>query len=146
MEFAKTFESSYSIETLDEFHDLKPVCGAKPGLVRLHDNCSCLFLFMAKFNIDVPHGQDRDAVVAKLRSFFKQALDDAPDAVSEVEETWDEQGNLAFAFSAMGFRVAGNMVTDEEKIIVGGDLPFAAMPFRGALESQIKERLQQAIA
>ena len=100
---------------------------------------------MAKFSIDVPHEQDRDAVVGKLRAYLKSAMEDAPAAVSEVEETWDDEGNLDFAFSAMGFRVAGKVVTDNEKIIVGGNLPFAAMPFRGALESQIKERLQQAI-
>lgn len=101
---------------------------------------------MAKFSIDVPHEQDRAAVIEKLRNYLKLAIEDAPQAVSEVEETWDEEGNLDFAFSAMGFRVAGKVVTDEEKVTVGGDLPFAAMPFRGALETQIKERLRKAIA
>jgi len=69
---------------------------------------------MPKFNIDLAHGQDRAAVVEKLRSFLQSAIDDKPDVVSEVEESWDDEGNLDFAFSAMGFRVAGKVVTDEE--------------------------------
>lgn len=101
---------------------------------------------MPKFNIDVAHDQERSAVVEKLQSFLQTAISDKPDVVSDIEESWDDQGNLNFSFSAMGFRVAGKVVTDNEKVNASGDLPFAAMPFRGALENQLKEKLKEAIA
>ena len=65
--------------------------------------------------------------------------------VTDVEESWDEDGNLNFSFKALGFEVSGQMVTCDSQVTVAGNLPFAALPFRGAIESEVKQRLQEAI-
>ena len=46
----------------------------------------------------------------------------------------------------MGFKISGTLVTCEQKVTVAGDLPFAALPFRGAIESQIENKVKEAIA
>ena len=100
---------------------------------------------MASFNVVVDHNIHRDVAVTKLRTFSDQLRDQALVEVTEVEEFWDDMGNLNFAFKAMGFKISGSMVTCTEKITVIGSLPFAALPFRGAIESQIAEKVKQAI-
>jgi len=65
--------------------------------------------------------------------------------VSEVEESWDENGNVAFSFSAMGMSIKGDVSTDEEQITVKGTLPFAALPFKGLVEQTISEKSQEAV-
>ena len=100
---------------------------------------------MPKFNVNVPHEIERDEAIEKLKSFMVDAKQNAPVELKDVEETWDEKGNLAFAFSAMGFRIAGQMVTEGKEIAVSGELPFAAMPFRGALETQLATKIREAI-
>ncbi len=101
---------------------------------------------MAKFNIEVQHQLERDVVVTRLRNFSDEMRDRVMVQVSEVTEEWDEQGNLNFSFKAMGFKVSGQMVTCEKQVTVVGDLPFAALPFRGAIESQVKEKIREVIA
>ncbi|MFK7766419.1 MAG: polyhydroxyalkanoic acid system family protein [Mariniblastus sp.] len=101
---------------------------------------------MPKFNVEVDHQNTRDDAVEKLRGFSEQILKDAPVEVSDVEEVWDESGKLDFSFKAMGFKISGTMVTSAEKVTVAGNLPFAALPFRGALESQIADKVKEAIA
>ena len=101
---------------------------------------------MAKFNVAVKHGMERQQVVEKLVGFSDQMRATVADQVSNIEESWDEDGNLTFSFTAMGFKVAGNVVTCEEHITVSGKLPFAALPFRGAIEKTIEERLRGAIS
>lgn len=100
---------------------------------------------MPKFNVNVPHEIDRTEAIEKLKSFMDGAKKDAPVELSEVTESWDDDGNLEFAFSAMGFRIAGQMVTKGREISVTGNLPFAAMPFRGALETQLASKIREAI-
>ena len=100
---------------------------------------------MPKFNVSVPHEIDRTEAISKLRTFMDAAREDSPVELSEVTETWDESGNLEFAFSAMGFRIDGQMVTEAVQISIRGNLPFAALPFRGALENQLATKIREAI-
>jgi len=101
---------------------------------------------MAKFNVVVDHAIERDEAVSKLRTFSDRIREDMPVDVSDVKEDWDEAGNLNFSFKAMGFTVSGTMVTCNDKVTVKGKLPFAALPFRGAIESQIAGKVREAIA
>lgn len=100
---------------------------------------------MPKFNVNVPLEIDRTEAIKKLKSFMEAARKDSPVELTDVEENWDDSGNLNFAFSAMGFRIAGEMVTEVQQVLVKGDLPFAALPFRGALETQLATKIREAI-
>lgn len=100
---------------------------------------------MAKFNVAVPHGAPRQTAVTKLRSFADQIRDSSAIEVTDVQETWDENGNLEFSFKAMGMSISGKMAVCEENVTVSGTIPFAALPFRGAIESQIAEKIREAM-
>jgi len=100
---------------------------------------------MPKFNVNVPHEIDRTEAITKLKSFMEAARADSPVELSDIKEDWDESGNLDFAFSAMGFRIAGQMVTESLQVSIKGELPFAALPFRGAIENQLASKIKEAI-
>lgn len=100
---------------------------------------------MAKFNVVVDHETERQQAVTRLKTFSDRIREEAPVEVSEVEENWDDSGNLSFSFKAMGFTISGSMVTCDQKVTVVGKLPFAALPFRGAIESQIAEKVKEAV-
>ena len=101
---------------------------------------------MAKFNVAVDHDKSREQVVEKLRGFADLMKEKMPAQVSEVSEEWDGDGNLLFSFKASGFSVSGKMVTSENQVTVSGDLPFAALPFRGMLETTVADKIREAIA
>lgn len=100
---------------------------------------------MPSFKVNVPHEIDRSLAVDKLKSFMDAAREDSPVELKDIEENWDSDGNLKFAFSAMGFRIAGQLRTEGQEVVVDGDLPFAALPFRGALENQLASKIREAI-
>ena len=101
---------------------------------------------MPKFSVVVDHEVARDEVVQRLRGFSEHIRRDAPVEVTDVEEVWDCTGNLNFSFKAMGFKISGTMVTCTLKVTIDGNLPFAALPFRGALENQIADKVKEAIS
>ena len=101
---------------------------------------------MAKFNVVVDHQVQREIAVTKLRRFSDQMREEVTVEITELEEDWDESGNLNFSFKALGFTVSGSMVTCASKVTIIGSLPFAALPFRGAIENQIAEKVKEAIA
>ncbi len=101
---------------------------------------------MPSFNVFVDHDSEREEVVSRLQGFSDRIRENMPVDISDVEESWDDKGNLTFAFSALGFKVSGVLATCDKKVSVNGKLPFAALPFRGAIESQISEKIAEAIA
>lgn len=100
---------------------------------------------MPKFNVIVSHSLQREVVVVRLREFSQTVQSDSPIELSEIQENWDEAGNLEFSFMAMGLQISGYLITTDSDVTVNGKLPFAAMPFRGAIESQIKSKIKEVI-
>jgi hypothetical protein len=100
---------------------------------------------MPKFKVSVDHETPRDQAVEKLKNFSDQIRQDSPVELTDVEESWDDAGNLTFAFKAMGLTISGTMVASESSVIVAGKLPFAAVPFRGQIEKQIESQIKTAL-
>jgi hypothetical protein len=100
---------------------------------------------MPKFKVNVPHSVERAEAIGRLKTFMDAAREDSPVELSDVKENWGENGDLEFAFSAMGFRIEGQMITQVEQVTISGTLPFAALPFRGALETQLATKIREAI-
>ena len=100
---------------------------------------------MPKFNVTVPHELPRDECVKRLQGFSEQFRKDSAVELTDVQEKWDDNGNLDFAFTAMGMKISGQMQTGSDNVTVDGKLPFAAVVFRGTLENQISEKIREAI-
>ena len=101
---------------------------------------------MASFNVQLDHQQTQESAAEKLRNFSSVVLSDLPTGISDVNEQWNDDGSLEFAFKAMGMQLKGTMTVGGDNVTVDGTMPFAALPFRGAIESQIREQLQTALA
>ncbi len=100
---------------------------------------------MAGFKVEVPHGLDAPTAVARLQGFSEKIRKSYEGEITEVVETWHEDGRLSFSFKAMGFRISGGAVIDHERVRMEGTLPLAAVMFRGAIERQIREKLDEAL-
>ncbi len=100
---------------------------------------------MPNFKVLVSHESSRTEVVQRLKTYSIEMQDDVPVQVTEIEEVWDDSGNLVFAFKAMGLKFSGTVITCEQQITVKGSMPFAALPFRGAIENQVSQKIRQAL-
>ncbi|MEM9940751.1 MAG: polyhydroxyalkanoic acid system family protein [Planctomycetota bacterium] len=101
---------------------------------------------MAKFKVNVDHSLDKQEAIKRLRSFSTKVREDLPIELTEIQEAWDPAGNLDFSFKAQGLKISGKMQTSETDVVVDGEIPFAALVFRGAIENQISEKVREALA
>ena len=100
---------------------------------------------MASFKVQVPHQLTREVAAARLREHSERSRADMPKEISNLVEEWDDEGNLDFSFSAMGFSLSGTMVSCGADVTVEGKIPFAALPFRGMIESQLVKKIETAL-
>jgi len=101
---------------------------------------------MPGFKVSVDHQLGKEVAVQRLKSFADVVRTEMAGQVSNVQESWDEQGFFHFAFSAMGMSIEGKMETTEIAVRVEGKIPFAAVPFKGMIEKTIAEKINHALA
>jgi hypothetical protein len=99
---------------------------------------------MPKISVTVPHTVGRDEAGERLKGFLSWLKDRHKDQVADLQEEWGEN-TLKFSFKSYGFKFQGSGVVEDADVKVDVDLPFAAMMFKGKIESEMREMLTKAI-
>ncbi|MBA4017996.1 MAG: hypothetical protein C0483_12550 [Pirellula sp.] len=104
---------------------------------------------MPKFNTSVPHTLGKEKAKTSLKGFFEKAKEFGSKDASDVQEDWskwDTDGILAFSFKTFGIAIKGLITVLEDKVNIEGEIPFAAMMFKGKIEEGFREKIGKAIA
>jgi hypothetical protein len=100
---------------------------------------------MPKLTVTVPHTLDPQEATKRLQGFLERVRSRYADQVSDLEEEWGENSGT-FGFKTYGFNVKGSMAVEPNQVRVEGDLPFAAMMFKGRVEQTIRENLERLMS
>jgi len=100
---------------------------------------------MPTLNVNVPHTLGKEQAICRLKERLNQAKNKFGQEVSHLEERWNGDV-LSFGFSTLGVKVRGTVTSAESEVKVTAKLPYAAMLFRGAIERQIRNELENILA
>lgn len=100
---------------------------------------------MPAFKVEVPHTLGQTAAKEKLETFLDAIREKYKDQISDLEGKWTDH-SLDFAFTTFGIKVKGEIAALEDRVALNGELPMAAMIFKGKIISGIQEALQKALA
>ncbi|MBN1853579.1 MAG: polyhydroxyalkanoic acid system family protein [Pirellulales bacterium] len=99
---------------------------------------------MPKLNLSIPHQLGIQQATERLSHFIDQLRQDYGNQVSNLSQSWN--GNaLNFAFQAYGMAVEGKMTVNDKHLELHGNLPMAAMLFKGKIESAIRQELTKLL-
>lgn len=100
---------------------------------------------MPTLTISTPHSLGAEEAKTRLQNYFAEIKEQYKDRISNLEEKWD--GNrLEYSFSTYGFNIKGDMTVEPSEVKVVGNLPFAAMMFKGQIEQTVKSELEKKLA
>jgi hypothetical protein len=99
---------------------------------------------MPSFNTEVANPVSKDQAVSQLKGLLEKVRARYQDQVSDMQESWNGD-NLDFSFKAYGFTIKGVVTVAEEAVRVVGDLPFAAVMFRGKIEESIRSEIDKTL-
>jgi Putative polyhydroxyalkanoic acid system protein (PHA_gran_rgn) len=95
---------------------------------------------MPSIKFSVPHQLSVEEASRRLKNAISDLKVQFGDRIQNLKENWsDNEGH--YSFEAMGFRVAGGMVVRESSVDFYGNVPFAALPFKGKIESAAKQHI-----
>lgn len=96
---------------------------------------------MPRITLSIPHGLSADEAKTRITGFIEQARQQIG-GISQFKETW--AGNVGtYSFRAVGFLVEGRLEVLQEILQVEVEFPFAALPWKGKAETEIRT---QAVA
>lgn len=95
---------------------------------------------MPKFNFELSHELTKDEVKSRLERFTEALRTKYKDQVSDLDQNWSGD-TMSFGFKTMGVKLSGDMTVHDDRLVVDGELPFAAMMFKGKIESEMREQL-----
>jgi hypothetical protein len=100
---------------------------------------------MPTVTITTPHSLGAEEATTRLKSFFTKLKERHADKVSNLEEAWNDN-KLDYSFSTYGFNIKGDIAIEPDQIKVNGNLPFAAMMFKGKIEQTVRDELEKLLA
>ena len=95
---------------------------------------------MPKFGVRVPHTLSKDEARSRLERFVEVIEQKYADKVSDLRKSW-EGDTLKFHFKTYGIALDGGITVADNELDLAGNLPFAAMMFKGKIESEVREQL-----
>jgi hypothetical protein len=99
---------------------------------------------MPKINVTVQHTLGQEEASSRLQRLTEYLKSMHGDKVTDLSETWSGHAGT-FGFSTFGMKVAGNIAAEADKVVLEGEIPFAAMMFKGKIEQEIRGTLEKAL-
>lgn len=100
---------------------------------------------MPAFQVNVPHNLGKDQALERTKSFLEKVAERYKDQVSKMDGNWVDNV-LNFAMTTYGFTISGKLTVDEDKAHIEGQLPFAALAFKGKIEKTIADELGKRLS
>ena len=100
---------------------------------------------MPQFSTEVPHQMTQEEAIERLKGFLDQVRERYAKEISEIDGTWS--GNvLTYSLTTYGIKIDGTLTVREDSVRMEGNLPFAAMMFKGKITDSIRTALEKAMA
>jgi hypothetical protein len=99
---------------------------------------------MPSFNMSVPNPLGQEEALSKIQNLLGQVKEEHGDKISDLQESWS--GNTGtFSLTAMGMKVSGTLAVKPDEVTIDGNIPFAAVPFKGQIEKVIREQAEKVL-
>ena len=100
---------------------------------------------MPTTTMEFPHSLGQEEAVRRLKEKTDLVTGTYGDQVSDLQQTWSDN-ELAYGFRVMGMRIAGTVTVDDSRVRLETQVPFAALMFKGKIESRVKEEMTTLLA
>ena len=100
---------------------------------------------MPKLTMSIPHQHTQEETGERMKKLLGRVMEKYKDSIKDLKEEW--VGNAVnFSIKAMGFSFKGTASVEPTEVKIDGDLPFAAMMFKGQIDKAVREAVEKYMA
>jgi hypothetical protein len=82
---------------------------------------------------------------ARITKLIAESRGKFGEQITELKESWTGNSEV-FSFRAMGFSVDGKLDVQPSEVLIDINIPWAALPFKGTVESEILKHARELLA
>lgn len=99
---------------------------------------------MPNLSLKIPNTLTQPLTLTRIKTFLPELATQNSDRISNQTESWS--GSIGtFKFKISGFKVSGVVIVGDDNVLITGDLPFLASPFREQIESTIQQKAEAVL-
>jgi hypothetical protein len=99
---------------------------------------------MPKTTVTVDHSLGKDEALQRLHGMLAQVKQNYGNQISDMDESWNDNGG-SISFNAMGFKIVADILVTDNQAAFDVELPWAAKMFQGTIETTIRERAERLL-
>ncbi|MHB0955563.1 MAG: polyhydroxyalkanoic acid system family protein [Pirellulaceae bacterium] len=99
---------------------------------------------MPTFTTEVAHQLGQEQATERLKQFLDHVREQYKDFVTDLQGNWTDN-ILTFSLKTYGFKIDGILTVEDQAARLAGNLPFAALAFRGKIEQSIASELRREL-
>ncbi len=100
---------------------------------------------MPSFSVAVPHHLSQEEATTRIQGLLGKLKDQYGDQISNLSENWQENTG-DFSLTVMNMKVSGRLEVLPNEAKLSGDIPFAALPFKGQIENMVRQKAQEVLS
>lgn len=100
---------------------------------------------MPRFSVNTPHNLAPEEALKRVHGLLDRVKEKYQGQVSDLTESWREN-LLDFAFKTYTFAIKGQLKVEPGQVTIDGEIPFAAVMFKGRIEQTIRDELAKRLA
>src|SRR5687768_5684952 len=100
---------------------------------------------MPALKMSFPHQLGRQAAQDRVVDRLAKLKERHGGKFNITQETWVENV-LDFVFSTYGMQIKGKVTVDDNEVKLDGQIPFAAMMFKGKIEQELRDQMTRLLA
>jgi hypothetical protein len=99
---------------------------------------------MPKTTVTVDHSLGKEEALQRLHGMLAQVKQNYGNQISDMDESWNDNGG-SISFNAMGFKIVADILVTDNQAAFDVELPWAAKMFQGTIETTIRERAERLL-
>jgi hypothetical protein len=99
---------------------------------------------MPSMKMSIQHNLPREKAIERLKNMTEQIKKQYGNMVQNLSESWSNDTG-SFSFTVMGFDVSGNVKVEDREVKLDGQIPIAALAFKGRIESVIRDKMTELL-
>ncbi len=93
---------------------------------------------MPKIDVSVSHSLNRNEAKKRISNLLSKLKIDFKNKINGVHENWNGFNSI-FSFKIHGMKMQGEIAVYQNSVNITGNVPLAAMMFRGVIEQTIRK-------
>jgi hypothetical protein len=93
---------------------------------------------MPRIKVEIAYSLHQEIALERIKGLLGKLKSDYAEMITDMNEQWTGNGS-SFSFKVMGMKVKGNLRLTPSQVIIDGDLPLAAYPFKKTIVDKIRE-------